>query len=283
MFGALNAIDTGKMSGRVFDKETGDPLPGANIMILETTMGTASDVNGDYLILNITPGKYNIRAQMIGYTTMSVVDVIINGDLTTTIDFPLTSEVIEGEEVVVVAEKPLVQADQTSSRRSITSDELLNMPVSNVEAAVAYTAGAVDNGGLHFRGGRTSEVVYMLDGIPIKDPWSGNSNDTNVPLLSISEANVITSGFEAEYGDAQSGIVELTSKEGRNNFAGNVRLNSSGPLSNDPTFSSPYEVNTVEFSLSGPVLKDRVHFSIIGEQQDRAGQFRNQKNNSIRP
>jgi len=280
MFGHLGAIDTGKMSGRVYDKETGDPLPGANIMILETTMGSASDVNGDYLILNINPGKYKVRAQMIGYTAMSVVDVVINGDLTTTIDFPLTSEVIEGDEVVVVAEKPLVQADQTSSRRSITSDELLNMPVSNVEAAVAYTAGAVDAGGLHFRGGRTSEVVYMLDGIPIKDPWSGNSNDTNVPILSISEANVITSGFGAEYGDAQSGIVELTSKEGRNNFSGNVRLNSSGPLSSEPTFTAPYEVNTVEFSLSGPVLKDRVHFSIIGEQQDRSGQFRNQKNNS---
>ena len=276
--GVLNAIDTGKMAGKVFDKDTGDPLPGANIMILETTMGTATDANGQYIILNVAPGKYQVRAQMIGYSAMSVIDVLINGDLTTTIDFPLASEVIEGEEVIVTAERPLIQADQTSSRRSITSDELINMPVTDVESAVAYTAGAVESDGLHFRGGRTSEVVYMLDGIPIKDPWSGNSNDTNVPILSISEANVITSGFGAEYGDAQSGIIELTSKEGRNIFAGNVRLNSSSPLNEDPTFISPYEVNTVEFALSGPILKDRIHFSIIGEQQDKAGQFRNQNN-----
>ena len=278
IFQTASAIDTGKMAGRVFDNETGDALPGANVIILETTMGSAADVNGEYLILNIPPGKYNIRAEVIGYAAMNVVDVIINGDLTTTINFPLTSEVIEGQEVVVTAERPLVQADQTSSRRSITSDELLNMPVSSVESAVAYTAGAVNSGGLHFRGGRTSEVIYMLDGIPIKDPWSGNSNDTNVPILSISEANVITSGFGAEYGDAQSGIVELTSKEGRNIFSGNVRINSSNPISNEPTFESPYEINTVEFALSGPVLKDKIHFSIIGENQDRTGRFRNQNN-----
>ena len=258
------AIDTGKLAGRVLDKETGDPLAGANVMILETYMGSAADVDGGYLILNIPPGKYKVRAEVIGYSAMNVLDVLITGDLTTTIDFPLASTVLESDEVVVLAERPLVQADQTSSRRTITSDELLNMPVTSIESAVAYTAGAVNSGGLHFRGGRTSEVIYILDGIPIKDPWTGNSNDTNVPLLSISEANVITSGFGAEYGDAQSGIIELTSKEGRNTFSGNVRINSSNPLSGEPTFESPYESNTFEFALSGPILKDKFHFSIIG-------------------
>ena len=272
------AIDTGKLEGRIVDTETGEPLPGANVMILETTMGSAADVNGYYLMLNIPPGKYQVRAEVIGYASMSVVDVLINGDLTTTIDFSLTSKAIEGEEIIVTAERPLVQADQTSSRRSITSEELLNMPVTNIESAVAYTAGAVNSGGLHFRGGRTSEVIYLLDGIPIKDPWSGNSNDTNVPLLSISEANVITSGFGAEYGDAQSGIIEITSKEGRNTFSGNVRINSSSPLSDEPTFEAPYESNTVEFALSGPILKNKIHFSLIGEQQDKSGRFRNQRN-----
>ncbi|HIC36944.1 MAG TPA: TonB-dependent receptor [Candidatus Marinimicrobia bacterium] len=275
------AIDTGKLAGRVLDKETGDPLAGANVMILETYMGSAADVDGGYLILNIPPGKYKVRAEVIGYSAMNVVDVLITGDLTTTIDFPLASTVLESDEVVVLAERPLVQADQTSSRRTITSDELLNMPVTSIESAVAYTAGAVNSGGLHFRGGRTSEVIYILDGIPIKDPWTGNSNDTNVPLLSISEANVITSGFGAEYGDAQSGIIELTSKEGRNTFSGNVRINSSNPLSGEPTFESPYESNTVEFALSGPILKDKFHFSIIGEQQNKSGRFRNQRNEML--
>ena len=275
------AIDTGKLAGRVLDKETGDPLAGANVMILETYMGSAADVDGGYLILNIPPGKYKVRAEVIGYSAMNVLDVLITGDLTTTIDFPLASTVLESDEVVVLAERPLIQADQTSSRRTITSDELLNMPVTSIESAVAYTAGAVNSGGLHFRGGRTSEVIYILDGIPIKDPWTGNSNDTNVPLLSISEANVITSGFGAEYGDAQSGIIELTSKEGRNTFSGNVRINSSNPLSGEPTFESPYESNTVEFALSGPILKDKFHFSIIGEQQNKSGRFRNQRNEML--
>ena len=84
------AIDTGKLAGRVLDKETGDPLAGANVMILETYMGSAADVDGGYLILNIPPGKYKVRAEVIGYSAMNVVDVLITGDLTTTIDFPLT-------------------------------------------------------------------------------------------------------------------------------------------------------------------------------------------------
>ena len=113
------AIDTGKLAGRVLDKETGDPLAGANVMILETYMGSAADVDGGYLILNIPPGKYKVRAEVIGYSAMNVLDVLITGDLTTTIDFPLASTVLESDEVVVLAERPLVQADQTSSRRTI--------------------------------------------------------------------------------------------------------------------------------------------------------------------
>ncbi|SVC32228.1 uncharacterized protein METZ01_LOCUS285082, partial [marine metagenome] len=163
LFEFILAIDTGKLAGKVLDQDTGEPLPGANIIITENSMGVAANEAGKYLILNIPPGRYQVRAEVIGYVSMNVVDVIINGDLTTTIDFPLKSDVLESDEVVVTAERPLVQADQTSSRRSISSDELFNMPVSNIESAVAYTAGAVDVGGLHFRGGRTSEVIYMLD------------------------------------------------------------------------------------------------------------------------
>lgn len=277
VFNGLLAIGSGKLSGRVFDQETGEALPVADVIIIDTYMGAASNLDGKYFVLNIPPGKYAIRAQYAGYASMRVVDVIISGDLTTTIDFPLVTDVLQADEVLVVAEKHLVQADQTSSRRSITADDIANMPVSSIEAAVAYTAGAVDVDGLHFRGGRTSEVIYMLDGIPLKDPWTGNSNDSNVPLLSISEANVITSGFGAEYGDAQSGIVELTSKEGRNSFSGNVRVNSSNGFNNSPTINAPYEVNTIEFALSGPIIKDKMHFSFIGENQDKAGRFRNQK------
>ena len=94
------AIDTGKLEGRIVDTETGEPLPGANVMILETTMGSAADVNGYYLMLNIPPGKYQVRAEVIGYASMSVVDVLINGDLTTTIDFSLTSKAIEGKKLL---------------------------------------------------------------------------------------------------------------------------------------------------------------------------------------
>ena len=98
------AGDTGKITGTVIEKETGDPLPGANVILLETIMGTAVDENGYFLILNVPSGTYTVSAGIIGYSTLTITKVRVSGDLTTNLEFVLSPAVVEGEEIVVEAD-----------------------------------------------------------------------------------------------------------------------------------------------------------------------------------
>jgi len=274
----LFAGDTGKITGTVTDKETGSPLPGANVIISETVIGTAVDENGYFIILNVPAGLYDIRAEMIGYSTMKITNVRVFGDLTTTENFSLTSTIIEGEEIVVEAERKLILMDKTDSRRTITSDDLKDMAVTSIEDAVAYTAGAVEDAGgnLHFRGGRSAEIVYQFEGIQLNDPLTGNPNDSDIPIMAIGETNIITGGFGAEYGNAQSGVISITGREGRNTFAGDFRYSTSNGVSEAITGENPHNFKAMEYFLSGPLLKNKAYFSVAGEVNENYGYLQNQ-------
>ena len=272
------ASDTGKITGTVTDKETGAPLPGANVIISETIIGTSVDQNGYFIMLNVPAGTYAVSARIIGYSTMTITNVSVSGDLTTDIKFILAPTVVEGEEIVVEAERKLIQMDKTDSRRTITSDDLKDMAVTSVEDAVAYTAGAVEDAGgnLHFRGGRSAEVVYLFEGIQLNDPLTGNSNDSDIPIMAVGETNIITGGFGADYGDAQSGIINVTGREGRNTFAGDIRYSTSNGVSETFTGENPHNFESMEFFLSGPLLKNRAFFSVAGEINEDHGYLPNQ-------
>ncbi len=279
--GLLFGGNTGKIAGTIVDVETGLPLPGVNVILVGTYLGAATDASGNYLILNVPVGEYTIRAQMIGYIAMNIKDVLVQTDLTTTQDFVLKPTVLVGEEIIVEAERPLVELDKTSSRRSITSDDLQNMAVSSVEGAVSYTAGGVTDAGgnLHLRGGRSREIVYLFDGISLNDPLTGNPNDADIPIMAVEETSVITGGFEAEYGSAQSGIINVTGKEGRNRFSGNFRLSTSNGISEFLDDEDPHNRKTLEFSVSGPIVKNNAFFSIAGELNENYGRLENQFSN----
>lgn len=257
---------TGKVAGIVKDKDTGDPLPGANIVIEGTTMGAASNLNGEYYILNIPPGNYTLRASMVGYNSMTVVNVDVDIDLTTTIHFELPPTIVEFGAVTVTAERPMIQKDITSSMEIIPAVAIERTPTDQVEDLVGYQAGVV---GGHFRGGRTGEAVYMLDGAPLMDPYTGNF-DSNVPELGVEETVVMTGGYGAEYANAQSGIVNFVAKEGSRKWAGKMRLKTSDWGLDDLDANEYFygmdekilpgtgavdgheEMRRMEFSLSGP-------------------------------
>ncbi len=272
------ASDTGKITGTVTDKETGDPLPGANVIVSETIIGTAVDKDGYFIMLNVPAGTYTVSAGIIGYSTMTITNVSVSGDLTTNLKFILTPTVVEGEEIIVEAERKLIQVDKTDSRRTISSDDLKNMAVTSIEDAVAYTAGGVEDAGgnLHFRGGRSAEVVYLFEGIQLNDPLTGNSNDSDIPIMAVGETNIITGGFGADYGDAQSGIINVTGREGRNTFAGDIRYTTSNGVSEAFTGDNPHKFESMEFFLSGPLLKNKAFFSVAGEVNEDYGYLPNQ-------
>jgi len=233
---------TGKISGYVKDKETGDPLPGVNIVLQGTTIGAATNLEGYYFIINVPPGKYTVVATMMGYGTMKVTDVQVLNDLTTRQDFLLEPAVLRGEEVTVVAERPLIQPDITGKATTITSDVIMNMPVANATEIFTLQSGVTQMEGfqnmipgygergleqIHVRGGRNAEVAFLIDGIKVDNLIFGGSA-THLNTESVSELQIMTGGFSAEYGNAMSGVINMVTKEGGDRYSGMLEYNTSG-------------------------------------------------------
>jgi outer membrane receptor protein involved in Fe transport len=215
LLGYLWAGTTGKIAGTVADASTGEPLIGVNIYIDGYPYGAASDVDGFFYIINIPPGNYTLVAQMLNYQDARISGVKINIDLTTRLDLKLRQQALElGEEITVVAERPLVQKDVTSTSVTVSSEDIAAMPVENYNEVVNMQAGVVDG---HFRGGRSGEVAYLVDGIPVNDQYN-NQAAIQVENSSIQQLEVISGTFNAEYGQAMSGVVNIVVKEGTNKF-----------------------------------------------------------------
>ena len=211
-YSGLFAGTTGKISGHVYDSETREPLPGVNVLVEGTNRGDASDLEGDFSVINLPPGKYTLIVSMMGYTRTRVENVDVNIDMTTAQDIYLKPEIIEGEEVTVVAERPLVRRDMTSALSSVGSDEIENLPVQEVRDVLELQAGIVRSGNaLHIRGGRSGEVAYWVDGVATTDVYSGNMG-INVENFAIEELQVVSGTFNAEYGQAMSGIINIITK-----------------------------------------------------------------------
>jgi outer membrane receptor protein involved in Fe transport len=216
-FESLLSGTTGKITGRVVNKSTGEPLFAVNVIIEGTTLGAATDMQGNYVILNVPPGVYTLRASAVGFKPVRVTNVRVSVDQTTRVDFKLEEVAIElGEEVLVVAERPLVQRDLTSTTAKISKDIIEKLPVENFTDLINLKAGVVEG---HFRGGRIGEVAYLIDGIPVNDVFS-NTYAIQVENHTIQEMEVITGTFNAEYGQAMSGVVNIITKEGGDKFSG---------------------------------------------------------------
>jgi outer membrane receptor protein involved in Fe transport len=229
-FSMALAGTTGKITGRVIDRGTKEGLPGVNVTVKGTTMGAPTNLKGDFVILNIPPGTYSLGASMMGYNPETRINVRVSADLTTEANFELSSKVIEIErEVVVTAEKPIIQKDRTQTLNVLGDDAIKNMPVLSVVDVVAKQAGAVvgaNDQNLHVRGGRAGEVVFMVDGTLMIDPIN-NLIDSHAPLSSVQETQVYSGGFGAEYGSAQSGVINTVTKEGGPALSGMIAFRTS--------------------------------------------------------
>ncbi len=222
---AAHAGTTGKIVGRVVDAQTGDGLPGVNVIVEGTMMGAATDAEGYYTILRLRPGVYTLVARMMGYRPHRVENVRVSADLTTTINFRLEPTVVDiGRELTVVAERPVIQRDMTSSLASVQADQISVLPVEEMTDVLELQAGLVKDalGGLHIRGGRAGEVAYWIDGIAATDVYNGQLG-IDVENSAIQELQVISGTFNAEYGQAMSGIVNIVTKEGTDKFSGKVQ------------------------------------------------------------
>ena len=221
------AGETGKIAGKIIDQSTGEPLIAANVMIvsqwvndesqpIENLMGASTDGDGEYFILNIPPGDYSVKASYIGFKPEIMTHVRVDVDKTTTVDFKISPEAFETDEVTITAFSPkTVEPDVTATKQSYHIKDLESIAgVANIEDVLALQADVVDD---HFRGGRVGEALYLIGGGTIVNPLS-NRKAFNPIVTGLQQVEVYTSGFSAEYGNAQSGVVNMVAKEGGNQW-----------------------------------------------------------------
>ena len=280
---------TGKLAGRVTD-EAGLPLIGATVLVIENSQGVAADVNGDYAIIRIPPGEYRVRFSSIGFQTQIIEGVLVTTNNTTTLDVVLSEEIVEGEEIVVTAERPIIDVSLTNSVATLTKDDIDILPVQQLDEIVNLQAGVVDG---HFRGGRVGEVQYQVDGVSVNNPFN-NSSSLSLDRSVLQEVQVISGTFDAEYGQAMSGVVNAVLRKGESDqydFSAEVYMGDYYSPGNDSStvrsfFQEdqrvalfPYidRVNAgvlqnYQASLSGPIpFSERTTFLVNGQRITNLG------------
>ncbi len=205
---------TGKVAGQVEDAE-GEPMAGVAVLIDGTRLGATTDADGRYLILRVPPGEHTVSAQIIGYRTTRVTNVIINADRTTEVDFDLSEESIEMQDVVVVAQRPDIEADVTGSQMVVDASRVSEAPVSQMLDFLSYEPGVsvTRDNEMEIRGGGPSEIRFQVDGLDRTDALTGKAY-TQLNQMLVSEVTVLTGGFNAEYGNVRAGMVNVVVKDG---------------------------------------------------------------------
>ncbi|MBX2992453.1 MAG: TonB-dependent receptor [Bacteroidetes bacterium] len=262
---------TGKIAGEVKDSQTGETIIGASVVIQGTTLGAATNIEGYYVILNIPPGTYTLVASSVGYNRKIVTGVSVSVDLTTTQRFELVPEAVQAEEVVVTADRPIVRKDLTSSEARVDATTIRTLPVSEVSEVLSLQAGITQgrDGAIHIRGGRASEVAYWIDGVSVSDAYD-NSQAVQVDNNSVQELQVISGTFNAEYGQAMSGIVNIVTKDGDRRFSGNLSTYTGDYVTADDGIFfhlddvKPFANHNIEGSIGGPVFDLPLTFYLSG-------------------
>jgi outer membrane receptor for ferrienterochelin and colicin len=254
--GIALAANTGSVTGRVTDKQTGEPLIGASVVIDGTELGNATDLNGQYQIINVPPGPYSVTASYTGYNDQRMTGVMVVQDNATTVDFKLSVTVIELKKVIesFATKKVMVTRSAVSVERVITSDDFKRLPVTSLSDLVGLQAGVTQSRGggwTHIRGGRFDDVAYLVDGVSAQDALVGTLWSSPKPTTdALQSVVVITGGFDAEYGSAMSGIIKAVTKEGGARTTGRVGYTTDDVFPANTGYN--YGYNRLSFSLGGP-------------------------------
>lgn len=271
---------TGKISGKVTDQQTGEALIGINVLIEGTNFGAATNVDGEYIINNIEPGVYSLVFSGVGYQKKNVTNVRVASDFTTTIDIKLSTEAIGLETIVVEATRPMVRKDLTSSQTSIDDAQIKSLPVESIDQLLSMQAGITKGAGgeLHIRGGRSTEIAYNVNGITATNPYDFGRSVT-ISTNAVQELSVVSGTFNAEYGNALSGVVNTITKEGGTKYSGTISYYTGDYFSNSTDlFFNIDDIDiannqVVEGTIGGPIpiLEDNISFFISGRYNNDKG------------
>ena len=257
----LFAQTTGKISGTVTSSD-GSPLPGANIMVVGTSLGGASDSQGSYFILGVPSGTYSVRVDYIGYQSVTVSNVKVSTSLTTDIDYALQISAVKGAEVEIVAERALIQKSATNTTRVIDQEVINSVAQRGVENLVAMQTGVVNSGGaLYVRGSRSGDMAYYVDGVYTVNPFS-LSNTSVVSNAAMEDIAFQSGGFDAEFGNSNGGIVNTSTKTGTDQLIASAEfvtdLGSDATANKDDLHSYGYRLMNI--NVGGPLTDNIKYF-----------------------
>ena len=271
---------TGKIAGKVTDTQTGEELIGINVLIEGTTTGAATGIDGTYIINNIEPGVYTLIFSGVGYQKKVVTNVRVASDFTTTIDIQLSTEAIGLETIIVEATRPMVRKDLTSSQTSIDDSQIRSLPVESINQLLSLQAGITkgSSGELHIRGGRSTEIAYNVNGVSAINPFDFGRT-VQISTNAVQELSVVSGTFNAEYGNALSGVVNTITKEGGSKYTATLSyytgdyLSSSTDIFYNIDDVDPVNNQVIEGTFGGPIplLEDNFTFFFSGRYNNDKG------------
>ncbi|NWF88966.1 MAG: TonB-dependent receptor [Ignavibacteriaceae bacterium] len=246
------AQEIGTLSGKITDATSGEGLPGVNIILKGTYYGAATDVNGNYKINSIHEGNYTVSVSFIGYKTMQFTGIKIEAGKTRELNVKLEESVLTlSQDIIVIGDKPLLDVEETQSKKTISQEDIEKSIVENIADVVVQQAGVVkSDNAIHIRGGRAYENAFLLDGVSVQDPLAGTGFGLQLSANAIEEVEVITGGYNAEFGQATSGVVNVRTREGSERFHGyfSYKKDNFG----DKTSNHVFNLDILESNLSGP-------------------------------
>ena len=250
----------GTVQGQVVNADTGEPLPFTNVVVEGTQFGAMTLEDGTFSLV-LPEGTYNLFVTYMGYDNYTYENVVVTGEQTVELSLELRPNVaLEMETLVVEIEGPTVDVKDSSVKKVKNADDLKAFAVDNVQEAMALEAGITMKGGeLFVRGGRSGEVSTMIDGVPVNDPLGGAVSVSNV---AIAEAEAVIGGMDAEYGNAQSAVFNITTREGGGEVEGTLRYTTDDYGRQDKTYTN---YDRIAFGLGGPLLRDDFRWFLSGE------------------
>jgi len=215
MLTSINAQTRSRIVGTINDAQTGEALIGVNVTVVDTYLGASTDLNGKYFIVNVPVGTYKLQVSMVGYETQIITDVVVSADRITTVNVKLKIGAIQGKEIVVVAKQDNLHKEVSGTQMVVNSNQIKEASgVRDINAFLEKLPGvSLDNGYLTIRGGSADQTGTMVNGLAYDNPAVGNA-ETSVPLSAIDQVSLFSGGYNAEYGNFRSGLINITTKSG---------------------------------------------------------------------
>jgi outer membrane receptor protein involved in Fe transport len=270
-------ISTAQLTGTVRDQQ-GAVISGATVTITDASKGfsrtTLTDAQGIFLVLQLPPGGYTVTAMAKGFATLKQTDVVLTvgaqGEL------PITLAVGESETVTVTSGADVIETQRSSQSTTVDQLKIDNLPTngrnyinftltnSQIARDAAPSVGAIPTSGLNFGGVRARSNSINVDGVDAGDYVSGGTRAT-VSQDAVQEFQIITNGFDAEYGRASGGVVNIITKSGTNathasafGFLRNRYIQATNPFS---TVNQPaYTRVQAGFTLGGAIVPDKTFY-----------------------